>query len=58
MAIEHAIWKVGSKPERPRSAMLGCELLESYARVLFRVKCDNVFHLMLDYASHHRKWAA
>ncbi|HUW37918.1 MAG TPA: hypothetical protein VMV91_11355 [Rhodocyclaceae bacterium] len=31
---------------------------ESYGRVLFREKCDNVFYLMLDYASHGRKWAA
>lgn len=29
-----------------------------YDRVLFGQKCDNVFHLMLDYASHGRKWAA
>ncbi len=58
MAIEHAIWKVGAKPERPQPAMLECELPESYDRVLFREKCDNVFHLMLEYASHHRKWAA
>ena len=26
--------------------------------VLFRKKCDKVFYLMLDYASHGRKWAA
>ncbi|MFA7316615.1 MAG: type I restriction endonuclease subunit R [Sulfuricella sp.] len=38
--------------------VLDSELPESYDRVLFREKCDNVFHLMLDYASHHRKWAA
>lgn len=40
------------------AAVLDSELPESYDRVLFREKCDNVFHLMLDYASHHRKWAA
>ncbi len=33
-------------------------LPESYDRVLFREKCDNVFYLMLEYASHGRKWAA
>ncbi|MDR3390549.1 MAG: type I restriction endonuclease subunit R [Sulfuriferula sp.] len=38
--------------------VLDSELPESYDRVLFREKCDNVFHLMLDYASHGRKWAA
>ncbi len=38
--------------------VLDRNLPESYDRVLFREKCDNVFHLMLDYASHGRKWAA
>ena len=38
--------------------VLDRDLPESYDRVLFREKCDNVFHLMLDYASHGRKWAA
>ncbi len=38
--------------------VLDSKLPESYDRVLFREKCDNVFHLMLDYASHGRKWAA
>ncbi|MFH2210474.1 MAG: type I restriction endonuclease subunit R [Pseudomonadota bacterium] len=38
--------------------VLDSNLPESYDRVLFREKCDNVFHLMLDYASHGRKWAA
>jgi type I restriction enzyme R subunit len=31
---------------------------ESYDRVLFQAKCDNVFHLVLDYAAQGRKWAA
>lgn len=30
---------------------------ESYDRVLFQTKCDNVFHLVLDYAAQGRKWA-
>ena len=47
--------------ERVRSAVaevLDKNLPESYDRVLFSEKCDNVFYLMLDYASYHRKWAA
>ena len=38
--------------------VLDSNLPESYDRVLFREKCDNVFYLMLDYASQGRKWAA
>ena len=38
--------------------VLDTNLPDSYDRVLFREKCDNVFYLMLDYASHGRKWAA
>jgi len=38
--------------------VLDSNLPESYDRVLFREKCDNVFYLMVDYASHGRKWAA
>ncbi|HEX2994092.1 MAG TPA: type I restriction enzyme endonuclease domain-containing protein [Anaerolineales bacterium] len=38
--------------------VLDSNLSASYDRVLFREKCDNVFYLMLDYASHGRKWAA
>jgi len=33
-------------------------LPESYDRVLFKKKCDNVYDLMLDYASKGKKWAA
>ncbi|KAB2313682.1 type I restriction endonuclease subunit R, partial [Betaproteobacteria bacterium SCN2] len=33
-------------------------LPKSYDRALFKKKCDNVFEMMLDYASHGRKWAA
>ena len=32
--------------------------VESYDRVLFQAKCDNVFHLVLDLAAQGRKWAA
>lgn len=38
--------------------VLDQKLPTSYDRVLFRKKCDNVFDMMLDYASHGRKWAA
>ncbi|MFM9913276.1 MAG: type I restriction endonuclease subunit R [Methylophilaceae bacterium] len=47
--------------ERVRSAVaevLDKNLPDTYNRALFREKCDNVYHLMLDYASHGRKWAA
>lgn len=38
--------------------VLDNNLPESYDRVLFKEKCDNVFELIYDYASHGRKWAA
>ncbi len=38
--------------------VLDNNLPESYDRVLFREKCDDVFYRILDYASHGRKWAA
>jgi len=38
--------------------VLDSKLPDSYDRVLFREKCDNVFYLMLDYASHGKKWVA
>lgn len=33
-------------------------LPDSYERTLFKQKCDNVFDLVVDYASRGRKWAA
>jgi type I restriction enzyme, R subunit len=33
-------------------------LPETYERALFKQKCDNVFELVVDYASRGRKWAA
>ena len=33
-------------------------LPESYDRTVFKQKCDNVFDLAVDYANHHRRWAA
>ena len=38
--------------------VLDANLPDSYDRMAFKEKCDNVFDLMLDYASHGRKWAA
>jgi type I restriction enzyme R subunit len=38
--------------------VLDSNLPESYDRVLFKTKCDNVVDLMIDYASQGRKWAA
>ena len=38
--------------------VLDNNLPESYDRVLFREKCDNVFYQMLEYASQGRKWVA
>lgn len=38
--------------------VLNSKLPDSYDRVLFREKCDDVFELMLDYASQGKKWAA
>lgn len=37
--------------------VLNTNLPDSYDRLLFKEKCDNVFYLMIDYASHGRKWA-
>ncbi len=31
---------------------------DSYDRVLCQAKCDNVFHLVLNYAVHGRRWVA
>lgn len=31
---------------------------ESYDRALFRTKCDNVFHLVIDHAAQRRRWVA
>ena len=33
-------------------------LPDSYDRVIFHAKCDNVFELIYDYASKGEKWAA
>jgi type I restriction enzyme R subunit len=38
--------------------VLNSNLPDSYDRVIFKEKCDNVFELIMDYASDGRKWAA
>lgn len=38
--------------------VLDTNLPETYDRVLFKAKCDNVFELMVDQASNGRKWVA
>lgn len=39
-------------------AVLNDQLPETYDRSIFTAKCNQVFELMIDYASHGRKWAA
>lgn len=54
-------YKDSQSKEVVRSAVeqvLDKNLPDSYDRVLFRKKCDNVFEMMLDYASNGQKWAA
>lgn len=38
--------------------VLDTNLPDTYDRVVFKAKCDNVFELMVDQASHGRKWVA
>jgi type I restriction enzyme R subunit len=38
--------------------VLDQSLHDSFDRIVFKEKCDNVFDMMLDYASQGRKWAA
>lgn len=55
-------WYKNAQTQRVvRSAVeqvLDNNLPESYDRVLFREKCDDVFYRIVDYASQGRKWAA
>jgi type I restriction enzyme R subunit len=39
-------------------SILDAQLPNTYDRILFRKKCDDVLEMMLDYASHGLKWAA
>jgi type I restriction enzyme R subunit len=38
--------------------VLNDRLPETYDRLLFKEKCDNVFDMVLQYAVSGRKWAA
>lgn len=38
--------------------VLDADLPDSYDRAVFKQKCDRVFDVVLDYASHGKKWAA
>jgi type I restriction enzyme R subunit len=54
-------FKDGQSKKRVESAVqevLDTHLLETYDRALFKTKCDDVFALVFDHASHGRKWAA
>ena len=44
--------------EKAVQEVLDANLPETYDRTLFKTKCDDVFGLVLDYASQGRKWAA
>lgn len=55
-------WYKDARSQRiVRSAVeqvLDINLPESYDRIVFKEKCDNVFDTMLNYASRGQKWAA
>lgn len=38
--------------------VLDADLPDSYDRAVFKQKCDRIFEVVLDYASHGKKWAA
>ena len=54
-------WKDGQTLRQVKSAVeevLDQELPESYDRMAFKEKCDNVVALIVDFAANGRKWAA
>lgn len=54
-------WKNGQTLRQVRNAVeevLDQDLPESYDRITFKEKCDNVFELIVDFAANHRKWVA
>jgi len=54
-------FKDSQSRSRVRSAVesvLHAQLPESYDRAVFTEKCNNIFDLMLNYASQGLKWAA
>lgn len=54
-------WKDGQTQRAVKSAIeevLDKDLPESYDRVAFKEKCDNVFELVVEFAASGRKWVA
>jgi len=54
-------WKDGQTQRKVKSAVeqvLDEDLPDSYDRVLFKEKSDNIFNLIVDFAAQGKKWAA
>jgi type I restriction enzyme R subunit len=54
-------FKDAQSKSRVRSAVesvLDMHLPKSYDRIVFTEKCNSIFDLMVNYASHGQKWAA
>lgn len=54
-------WKDGQTQRAVKAAIeevLDKDLPESYDRVAFKEKCDNVFELVVEFAASGRKWVA
>ncbi|MDF7800998.1 type I restriction endonuclease subunit R [Pontiellaceae bacterium B1224] len=54
-------WKDGQTQLRVKSVIehvLDKDLPESYERIEFKAKCEQVFDLIVDFAAHGRKWVA
>ena len=54
-------WKDGQTSARVKAVIeevLDEDLPDSYDRLAFKEKCDNVFDLIVDFAAHGRKWVA
>lgn len=54
-------WKDGQTQLKVKTAIeevLDQNLPESYNRLEFKEKCDKVFELVIEFAAHHKKWAA
>lgn len=54
-------WKDGQTSARVKAVIeevLDEDLPDSYDRLAFKEKCDNVFDLIVDFAAHGKKWVA
>jgi type I restriction enzyme R subunit len=54
-------WKDGQTQRAVKAAIeevLDKDLPESYDRVAFKERCDNVFELVMEFAANRRKWVA